>query len=83
MVDKIGYDTIYKSSQGYSYNNSNGVQDNITIPDDLLFMTYPFLYGFSFKAKLWGQLYIDLIEEIKFDENSFDYLVLDQDLKIW
>jgi hypothetical protein len=82
MIDKVGYDTIYKSSQGYSYhNNSNNLQDNITIPDDLLFMTYPFLYGFSFKAKRWGQLYIDLIEDIQFDENAFDYLVLDQDLK--
>ena len=80
MVDKVGYDTIYKSSQGYMYNSNT--TDNILVPEELMFMTYPFLSGFSFKAKRWGQIYIDLIEEIQFDENAFDYLVLDSDLKM-
>jgi hypothetical protein len=81
MVDKVGYDTIYKSSQGYMY-NTNNTNDNILVPKELMFMTYPFLSGFSFKAKRWGQIYIDLIDEITFDENAFDYLVLDSDLKM-
>jgi nucleoside-triphosphatase THEP1 len=81
MVDKVGYDTIYKSSQGYMY-NTNNITENILVPEELMYMTYPFLCGFSFKAKRWGQIYIDLVDEITFDENAFDYLVLDSDLKM-
>jgi len=81
MVDKVGYDTIFKSSQGYMY-NTNNTNDNILVPEELMFMTSPFLSGFSFKAKRWGQIYIDLIDEIVFDENAFDYLVLDGELKM-
>ncbi|AYV83015.1 MAG: AAA family ATPase [Hyperionvirus sp.] len=52
-----------------------------TIPTELLYKTWPFVPGFSFRAKEWGEIYLDRISEIKFDSNAFDLLVLEPRIK--
>ncbi|RIA85703.1 AAA family ATPase [Glomus cerebriforme] len=46
--------------------------------EEELFMCAPSLYGFSFITKKWGQLYVDSLDEVTFDDNAFDLLVMDQ-----
>jgi hypothetical protein len=47
-----------------------------TVPNDYLSMTWPFVVGFSFTSKSWGDVLVDGLEEIKFKEATFDRLVL-------
>jgi hypothetical protein len=47
-----------------------------TVPDDYLSMTWPAAVGFSFTRKTWGDVLVDGLEEIKFEEATFDRLVL-------
>ena len=47
-----------------------------TVPQEYLTMTWPAAVGFSFTSKTWGDVLIDGLEEIKFEEASFDQLVL-------
>ncbi|KAL7554247.1 hypothetical protein ACHAWF_017665 [Thalassiosira exigua] len=48
-----------------------------TIPDGSLHLCWPTLAGFSFKAKRWGELAVDALDEISFNDEAFDSLVLD------
>ncbi|CAB4399720.1 unnamed protein product [Rhizophagus irregularis] len=47
------------------------------IKEEELFMCVLFLYGFSFTTKKWGQLYVEFLDEISFDDDAFDQLVMD------
>jgi hypothetical protein len=76
MVDPIGF---IKKMPGYE--RTNGLIDCEDIPEDLMFMCYPFVNGFSFSNKEWGEMYVDKLENVKFDDNAFDYLVLDESIK--
>jgi hypothetical protein len=51
------------------------------ITDQVLASCSPFVYGFSFKAKHWGQMLVDQISEIEFRDDVYDKLVLDQSTK--
>lgn len=88
MVDKIGHKTVNPNDidiidGGYSGGrmsyggNNTGPQTFTEIPDELLYLTWPFLRGFSFNAKKWGEMFVENLGEINFDDNAFDYLVLD------
>lgn len=55
--------------------------DTSGIPDSKLWMCHPWVYGFSFTAKVWGEFRIDQINNIQFRENAFDKLVLDETRK--
>ncbi|GBB86733.1 hypothetical protein RclHR1_13120004 [Rhizophagus clarus] len=48
-----------------------------SVEKEELFMCAPSLYGFSFMAKKWGQFYIDDLDEISFDDDALDQLVMD------
>lgn len=41
----------------------------------------PFIYGFSFVSKVWGELVVENIGEISFRNDAYDKLVLDSDTK--
>jgi AAA+ superfamily predicted ATPase len=60
--------------------SSDDAHDNMilfdTVPDDYLSMTWPSAVGFSFSSKSWGDVLVDGLEEIKFEEATFDRLVL-------
>ena len=82
MVDVNGF---IQMNPNYPINRNNtGYNQGKTfkdIPEDLLYMTYPFLLGFSFSSKQWGEIYVENLDEIKFDDKAFDYLVLDENIK--
>jgi AAA+ superfamily predicted ATPase len=47
------------------------------IPDCNLHLCWPTLCGFSFKTKRWGEMAVNHLSDIKFNDNAFDMLVLD------
>ena len=46
------------------------------IPEEYLALTWPTLVGFSLTSKSWGDVTIDGLKEIEFDESIFERLVL-------
>ncbi|KAG9121310.1 hypothetical protein FRC07_002764 [Ceratobasidium sp. 392] len=56
-------------------------QPSEPLPDEVLCLTPPAHYGWSFKAKLWGLLLVESLAEITFDEMAFDQLVLRPEYK--
>jgi len=76
MVDPIGF-----SKKMPSYSRTHGLIDCEDVPEDLMFMCYPFVNGFSFATKDWGEMYVDQLEDVQFDDKAFDYLVLDDSIK--
>lgn len=51
------------------------------IPESTLHLCYPTVYGFSFKAKCWGEIKVADLNEIEFCDNAFDALVLERESK--
>ena len=76
IVDPIGF-----AKKNPNYVRNYHLIDCEDIPEDLMFMCYPFVNGFSFSTKDWGEMYVDNLEEVQFDDKAFDYLVLDDDIK--
>jgi hypothetical protein len=46
------------------------------LADDRLFCTWPTVCGFSFRLKKWGEFYVDALEPVRWNSDSFDKLVL-------
>jgi len=46
------------------------------VPSKFINMTWPAVVGFSFTSKSWGDIIVDGISKIKFEESTFDKLVL-------
>ncbi|PKY13972.1 P-loop containing nucleoside triphosphate hydrolase protein [Rhizophagus irregularis] len=65
------YYTVPAVPQPQDFNNEKSVKE------EELFMCVPSLYGFSFTTKKWGQLYVEFLDEILFDDDAFDQLVMD------
>lgn len=76
MIDPIGF-----TKKMPIYSKTYGLTDCEDVPEDLMFMCYPFVNGFSFTTKDWGEMYVDQLEDVKFDDKAFDYLVLDESIK--
>jgi hypothetical protein len=76
MVDPIGF-----TKKMPSYARTHGLTDCEDVPEDLMFMCYPFVNGFSFATKEWGEMYVGNLEDVQFDDKAFDYLVLDESVK--
>jgi len=51
------------------------------IRDNQCFMTWPYVAGFSFSAKCWGELLAESLEDIIFDDKAYDLLVICEDKK--
>ncbi|PKK58124.1 hypothetical protein RhiirC2_796822 [Rhizophagus irregularis] len=66
MIDSVSFSKI----------NPN-FNDEKSVKEEELFMCVLFLYGFSFTTKKWGQLYVEFLDEISFDDDAFDQLVMD------
>lgn len=47
-----------------------------------LFMTWPYVAGFSFSAKRWGELLVENLTNIQFDDKAYDRLVIPEDKKM-
>lgn len=76
MVDPIGF-----NKKMPSYTRTHGLVDCEDVPEDLMFMCYPFVNGFCFATKEWGEMHVNQLDDIVFDDNAFDYLVLDESIK--
>lgn len=63
--------------------NSTGeaIDDEIGLPDDVLWMASPFVYGFSFKSKRWGRFKVSGVSDIAWRDDAFEKLVLDSETK--
>jgi hypothetical protein len=87
MVDILGHrqmDTNYYAH--FHVADPDDMEPDDYIPmskvDDYIKMSCsPYLYGFSFKAKLWGEMSVDQITEIQFRDDVYDKLVLDDATK--
>jgi len=78
MIDAVGFD---KCTPSYLSAYKHGATTIHTLNDENLWMCWPYLFGFNFTAKRWGEIYIDQLKPIKFDDDAFDYLVLDSEIK--
>jgi hypothetical protein len=45
------------------------------------YQTWPYVAGFSFTAKRWGELLVESLSDIQFDDKAYDRLVLPEDKK--
>lgn len=86
MIDVVGYNAMNPSRSGnYNCEYDNYKKDNnvcdADLPEEILHRTWPFLNGFSFNAKQWGEMFVKNMSDIKFDDNAFEYLVLPQEKK--
>lgn len=84
--DKIFYDEEKsRSLLGSSTKDSDQIIKPLIqiteLSDDQLFMTSPFLYGFAMNIEEWGYFNLENMQEIKYDLNAFDKLVLKSDMK--
>ena len=81
MVDPVSY-SEFNPSGDYerSYGNDNKIKLNF-ISEDMYWNTWPFVQGFSFASKSWGQIFVCNISDIQFDSTAFDSLVLDESTK--
>ena len=61
-------------------NHQPGADSDLVLFDDIpeayLEMTWPAVIGFSFTSNSWGEVLVDGLSEINFDETVFDNLVL-------
>jgi len=80
MVDPVSYSEFNPSGEYESRGSRNRVNLNI-ISEDMYWNTWPFMQGFSFSAKRWGQIFVNGISDIQFDTNAFDCLVLEEETK--
>jgi DNA polymerase III delta prime subunit len=90
MIDMNSFSQIDNNQFDDEQRNSGFQSDNyyernespsIEITDEHLWRTYPFLYGFSFRAKQWGRMAVSTISEIQFREDAFQKLVLAEEDK--
>lgn len=71
-------DSPYEEREG---NQQPGGANITTVPEDMLYATYPFVLGFSFRLKKWGELCVSGISPITFRSDAFDRLVIDPERK--
>jgi len=72
--------------EGYGRRRNKGPKSNRSLDannlsNEALACMIPFVYGFSFTSKVWGQMHLDNITDIKFRENAWEQLVLDPEEK--
>jgi hypothetical protein len=81
MVDYTGLAAMNPNMATLSRYHQQKIETCISIPDDLAYMTWPTMHGFSFAAKQWGEIFVDDLSDTIFDDNAFDQLVLDDEKK--
>lgn len=77
MIDQVSF---FRQNARYEY-KSNEDQELELIPDDMLFACKPRVCGFSFATKRWGELSLDNLRPVKFNDDAFDTLVLAKETK--
>lgn len=83
MMDPQYKDYYGEESAGSRHDEAEDLKKNymdLTSESNLLICS-PYVYGFSFKAKVWGEMTVDSIEQIAFRDDAFDKLVLEPKVK--
>lgn len=65
---------------GHDSDRQETISDENISPEVLLCMS-PYVYGFSFVSKAWGEMIIDNVSPVKFRADAYDKLILDPDSK--
>lgn len=86
VIDQKNMRKMLPNFQSYECVPRNSVKavtpENLaTFSDEFAATCIPFLYGFSFNKKVWGEVNIGQLSPISFRSDAFDKLVLDQDVK--
>ncbi|GES98941.1 ATPase, AAA domain containing protein [Rhizophagus clarus] len=68
--------SFFKVNPGYNMDTKKKATRK-SVKEEELFMCAPTVYGFSFASKKWGQIYVDELNDITFDDDAFDQLVMD------
>lgn len=53
----------------------------VSISDDVYLTFSPYVYGFSFTSKVWGEMLVDNITPINFREDAYSKLVMEENQK--
>jgi len=69
--------------EDYSGSQAPNSQNNVidTIDEENLYKTWPTLLGFSFISKKWGEINVENLSTVVFDDAAFGRLVLDDQYK--
>jgi SpoVK/Ycf46/Vps4 family AAA+-type ATPase len=70
-----------KTNPNNDDDQSNGMVLFDRIPNDYLEFVWPCVVGFSLSAKAWGDCLVDGLEDIGFNDDAFDRLVLSESRK--
>ncbi len=70
-----------QKSLGQKVSNPDSLFLISSIPSQLLYITWPALVGFSFSAKSWCHVLVGGLDNIKYNDDAFDQLVLDEKKK--
>lgn len=62
-------------------NNAVKITKEMVLPDEVYATCAPYVYGFSFISKQWGEMRLDDLEPIVFRQDAYDLLVMDADRK--
>eukprot|EP01120_Amphizonella_sp_Union-15-10_P007490 TRINITY_DN2533_c0_g1_i1.p1 TRINITY_DN2533_c0_g1~~TRINITY_DN2533_c0_g1_i1.p1 ORF type:complete len:654 (+),score=165.41 TRINITY_DN2533_c0_g1_i1:92-2053(+) len=80
MVDGISFSRFNPNYRSFATSPSSSSCLS-HIPDELLFMTWPTIGGFSFTAKQWGEVIVENLTPITYDDTAFDKLVFPPEKK--
>jgi hypothetical protein len=64
------------NSYGFS-----GKSEAVSIDESVYLQFSPYVYGFSFLSKVWGEMTVDNITPISFRSDAYDKLVMEEDQK--
>lgn len=85
MIDIASFRLLNPEIANNWYTGSMFYGDSIVIgddvPEDLLWMCSPVVYGFSFTNKIWCKMYTDDIIETTFSDNAFNDLIIPEEYK--
>jgi DNA polymerase III delta prime subunit len=83
MIDGASFKRMspnYKNRNFVDAESDGGVGSPELHQEDL-WRTWPFIYGFAFSAKKWGELNVDWMTPVKYEDTAFDQLVIPADKK--
>lgn len=86
MVDLLAMKSIDPDYRQYFAMDRNSDEDNNDttkehFTDEMFMCMSPYVYGFSFSAKTWGEMNIDHLSDIKFRDDAYDMLVMPAETK--
>jgi hypothetical protein len=79
LIDYAGY-FQYNENRDRSVHLETYKEINV-VPDDNLYMCWPYLYGFSLDKKFWFEFLVDKCADVVFNDAAIERLVLDQTKK--